>query len=82
MVPVWFAAFCAGWAVCSTALALLHARRERQAQATMRAALRMASDAVAQKAALESSLPLMVMVRPDGVVDATMQIDQACYWLN
>jgi len=68
MVPVWFAAFCAGWAVCSTALALLHARRERQARAAL--------------AALQENMPVVVLTGPAGVAEATLPVSAACYWLN
>lgn len=68
MVPLWFAVFLAGWACGSTVLSLWHARRERQARAAL--------------AALEENMPVMVLLRPDGVVDATLPVTRACYWLN
>lgn len=68
MVPVWFAAFCGGWAVASTALALWHARRERQARAAL--------------AALEEAMPVVMLLGPGGAAHATLPATQACYWLN
>jgi hypothetical protein len=68
MIPVWFAAFCGGWAAGATALALWYARRERQARSALEA--------------LEADLPVVMLLGPRGVAEATLPVTSACYWLN
>ena len=82
MVPVWVAALLFGWAVGATALAVWRTWSERRAWETTELALEVVAAAAAYQAELETNLPLMVMVHPDGVADATIKLDQACYWLN